>query len=221
MIVTTKKDFEEIEDALKRYNNIILIYCGTCSVTAQCSDEKSVNEMLEHLKNAGKNVVYHQEFKEPCDFRQDLQDWRNVPQEALDKVDVFLILSCGAGLQAMLDLFDRKNIVKPIFMGLNTHGIAETERIGRFHVKCVGCGDCLLNYTGGICPVTSCAKGLMNGPCGGQLDGKCEVGKYEKDCGWILIYERLKKIGRLDLFEQLRPAFNWTDRGHQKSVVFR
>lgn len=221
MIVTTKKNFEEIKDALKGYKNIFLIHCGTCSVTSQTADEKSVQEMVELLKNAGKNVVHVQEFKEPCDFRLDLQDLRNTPPEAIEKTDAYLILACGVGLQAMVDVFDRKKIDKPIFMGLNTHGIAETERIGRFHVKCFGCGDCLLNYTGGICPITSCAKSLMNGPCGGQLDGKCEVGNYEKDCGWILIYERLKKLGRLDLFSQLRPAFNWSDRGHQKSVMFR
>jgi hypothetical protein len=221
MIVTTKKDFEEVEAALKGYDNIILFHCGTCSVTSQTSDEKSVKEMVENLKNAGKNVIHVQEFKEPCDYRLDIQELRDTPQESLEKVDAFLILSCGVGLQAMLDAFDRKNIDKPIFMALNTHGIAETERIGRFHVKCFGCGDCLLNYTGGICPITSCAKSLMNGPCGGQIDGKCEVGNYERDCGWILIYNRLKKIGRLDLFGELRSSFNWSDRGKQKSIVFR
>jgi hypothetical protein len=221
MIVTTKKDLEEIQDALKGYTNIILLHCGTCSVTSQTADEKSVHEMEEKLKDMGKNVVYTQVFDEPCDYRLDLQDLKKIPQEILDKADAFLILSCGVGLQTLLDVFDRKKINKPIFMGLNTHGIAETERIGRFHVKCFGCGDCLLNFTGGICPITSCAKSLMNGPCGGQIDGKCEVGKYERDCGWILIYNRLKSINRLDLFGELRTSFNWSDRGKQKSIIFR
>ena len=108
-----------------------------------------------------------------------------------------------------------------MFIGTNTEFMGMTERIGRFYMRCRGCGDCLLNETGGICPITTCAKSLMNGPCGGMVKGKCEVGNYEKDCGWVLIYERLKQIGRLDLFSKLRDPVDWSESGHQREVVWR
>ncbi len=70
---------------------------------------------------------------------------------------------------------------------------------------CLACGDCILDETGGVCPITRCPKGLLNGPCGGTVKGKCEVGGYEEDCAWTLIYENLKKQGRIELFTKFRP----------------
>ena len=117
---------------------------------------------------------------------------KELNRELIDKSDAVLILSCGAGANALSDLIE-----KPVLIGLNTKFLGTTERIGTFHEYCSMCGNCLLNYTFGICPVTRCPKGLANGPCGGAVYGKCEVDN-EMDCIWVVIYERLEKMNALD-----------------------
>ena len=95
---------------------------------------------------------------------------------------------------------------KPVFPALNTMFMGAQDREGaELYELCSGCGDCVLHLTGGICPITRCAKGLLNGPCGGAVDGKCEVGGYTNDCAWVLIYKKLKSLNRLDLYETFRP----------------
>jgi hypothetical protein len=148
------------------------------------------------------------------------KDLRKIDDE-LKETDAILTLSCGLGVQSIVETLKNKYPHIPVFVSNNTEFMGMTERIGRFYMRCLGCGDCLLNETGGICPITTCAKALMNGPCGGMVEGKCEVGNYEKDCGWVLIYNRLKEIGRLDLFAKLRDARDWSESGHQREVVFR
>ncbi len=102
-------------------------------------------------------------------------------------------LSFGDGVQTVA-----VNVDLPVFPANDTMFLGQVERVGIFHEACKMCGDCILGYTGGICPVTQCAKSLTNGPCGGAKHGKCEVNP-ENDCAWILIYKRLEKLGRLDL----------------------
>jgi hypothetical protein len=155
-----------------------------------------------------------------CDNRVMKQDLRKVDDQ-IKQADAIVTLSCGLGVQSIVTTIEDKYPNKPVLVTNDTQFMGMTERIGRFYMRCLGCGDCLLNETGGICPITTCAKALMNGPCGGMVEGKCEVGKYEKDCGWILIFNRLKTLGRLDLFAKLRDPRDWSDSGHQREVVFR
>ena len=98
-------------------------------------------------------------------------------------------------------------ITKPIIPALDTLFIGVEESAGRFRETCGQCGHCVLGDTAGICPVVSCHKGLLNGPCGGTNDGKCEVDK-EMDCAWTLIHERLKAQERLPLMRAYQPPMN-------------
>jgi len=116
-------------------------------------------------------------------------------------------MACGAGVQTVGNYSDK--IVLP---ALNTLFLGETERLGKFHDMCSACGDCILDETGGICPLTRCAKGLLNGPCGGQVEGMCEVGDYENECAWVQIYDRLKEQDRLDLFTKFRPPRDFSKK---------
>jgi hypothetical protein len=123
----------------------------------------------------------------------------------MDGIEAVLSLACGAGVQTVAELFPEL----PIFPAQNTLFIGTEEREdGTFSERCSACGDCILAETGGICPITRCAKGLLNGPCGGASNGKCEVDP-EKDCAWHLIIERLGKLGRLDALEEIRPPRNF------------
>jgi len=196
LIVTTQKPFDEIGGYLEPYNNIMVVGCGTCATEVQTGGEKQVHEMAERLR--GKWNVEEMVIEAPCDERIARREWRKIQRRGTD-IDALLCLCCGAGVQTLAEVADL-----PCVPGLNTRFIGKVERIGLYYERCRACGECHLGETGGICPVTRCAKGLMNGPCGGMVDGKCEVENYTRDCGWILIWKRLRKIGRVDLFRKTR-----------------
>ncbi len=219
-IITTKKPFEEVLGALKNVNKIGLVSCGSCAAMCQTGGTEGAKEMAEKLEQEGFEVVITIVPEEVCDNRVMMKDFRKIDEE-LGEIDAILTLSCGLGVASITQVLSRKHPDIPVFIGTNTEFMGMTERIGRFYQRCRGCGDCLLNETGGICPITTCAKSLMNGPCGGMVRGKCEVGNYEKDCGWVLIFNRLKDLGRLDLFTKLRDPVDWSESGHQREVVWR
>ena len=98
---------------------------------------------------------------------------------------------------------------KPIYPALNTLFIGKEEEPGHFAEVCAQCGNCVLAYTGGICPVVRCAKGLLNGPCGGSVEGKCEVDP-DTPCAWQLIIDRLAALGQLDQLEEIEPPKDWS-----------
>ncbi|MFX0098117.1 MAG: methylenetetrahydrofolate reductase C-terminal domain-containing protein [Candidatus Hodarchaeota archaeon] len=145
---------------------------------------------------------------EPCDVRLDKKELPKA--DGLVDADAVVVMSCGVGMQtvyeSLLNAKEREKIPKMpyVFVSNDTHFIGQTERIGKFNELCRGCGDCMLNDTGGICPVVRCGKGLMNGPCGGMIDGKCEVKDYTLDCGWALVYQRLKLLDELNAYEKIR-----------------
>jgi len=122
-------------------------------------------------------------------------------EDLINDYDAVISMACGAGVQFLAEMYDSK----PIYPALNTQFIGVAEREGEWSERCRACGDCVLADTGGICPVAICPKGLLNGPCGGTNDGKCELSK-EKDCAWTLIYNRLDKLGKLDNIRKIFPA---------------
>ena len=122
--------------------------------------------------------------------------------------DAILSLGCGEGVQVIAEVFSDKRV----YPANDTKFIGSQDReLDKFSELCSACGECILDKTAGICPITRCAKGLLNGPCGGQLQGKCEVDK-ENDCAWILIWKRLKERGEMDLFNEV-----WMPRDRRKS----
>jgi len=118
---------------------------------------------------------------------------------AMEQAGTVIVMACGLGAQSVIDnLFTKKEII----LSNDTMFMGQVAKDGGFLERCSACGECILDLTGGICPVTRCPKGIMNGPCGGQEKGKCEVDR-EKDCAWILIYKRLKEADRLDRFKKM------------------
>lgn len=219
-IITTKKPFEEVLAAIRDTKKIGIVSCGSCAAMCQTGGEEGAKEMAEKLEKEGFEIKVETVPDEVCDNRVMMKEFRKIDED-LQEVDAILSLSCGLGIASLVKVLSRKYSHIPVFIANNTEFMGMTERIGRFYMRCQGCGDCLLNETGGICPITTCAKSLMNGPCGGMVRGKCEVGNYEKDCGWVLIFNRLKELGRLDLFTKLREPVNWSESGHQREVVWR
>jgi len=200
MIIQKQKAFETILDALGGQQNIFLVGCSDCATTCKTGGEEELAEMKSRLEAAGKTVNGAQVCETAC-LRGEVRSQLSAHKAELDGADAVLVMACGTGAQTVGDQTDL-----PVHPGCDSLFIGEVIRQGKFTEKCSACGACILEETGGICPVTRCSKGLMNGPCGGyNADGKCEVDP-EKDCAWILIYERLRERGQLDKLRKMQPA---------------
>jgi len=215
MIVTKKKPIEEILKFLGASSRIFIIGCGDCAAACKTGGEKEVIEMKAELEANGKIVTGWAIPDSPCVASQiKLQFAKN--KKAVDDAEVFLVLSCGLGAQSVLEN-DRNK--RPVYIGCDTMFGSILDATGHgFFERCAMCGECMLNITGGICPVTRCAKGLLNGPCGGSNKGKCEVDK-DKDCGWILIYNRLKDLNKLDDLKKIKPAKDHSKVTRPREIV--
>jgi ferredoxin len=206
MLYTQNKPVEEVLESLGKEKNILLLACNGCAEVCETGGQKALDEMNAELRKAGKNITGEILVDFLCNkilIASRLAQERDKLREA----DSVLALTCGVGVQAVAKVVDK--VVHP---GANTVSLGGLQGLWPSDERCEACGDCALDYTGGICPITSCAKQLLNGPCGGTNEGKCEVDP-EKDCGWHKIYERLEKIGRLDNLEKLRSA-----RDHSKML---
>lgn len=212
MIITKKKPLEEVLEMAQPYDRVFIIGCGTCSTSCQTGGENEVAEMADRL---GEKVIGTAIVEEPCDRRINRRDLKQ-SKEILKEADAVLVLSCGSGVQTLADFTG-----KVVLPGLDTCFIGEIERIGKYYDRCRACGDCILDETGGICPITRCAKALLNGPCGGQVEGKCEVGEYENDCAWVIIWKRLKEQDRLDKFMTFRPPRDYSKKVMLTEVIFK
>lgn len=199
MIITEKKPIEEILESLKGYQKIFLVGCGECSTTCKTGGEPELKEMKALLEQNGKTVTGMCMPSAPCIAPQAKAELAK-NMKALRESEAFLVLACGLGTQSVKDN-DRLGLA--IFPALNTIFGAVMDSQGNFLEKCSLCGECVLDVTGGICPVTLCAKGLLNGPCGGMNKGKCEVDK-DKDCAWVLIYQELEKRKKLNQIKEIQ-----------------
>ncbi|MCX8177072.1 MAG: methylenetetrahydrofolate reductase C-terminal domain-containing protein [Candidatus Bathyarchaeota archaeon] len=212
MIVTKEKPVEEILEYLAPYKNVLVLGCDGCTQPPRGLKQAKMYAML--IEMAAK--LRHKDIKcraATVAMQCDNYLCSSTVHPQLEGVDAVLSLACGIGVQTFAEVFPDV----PVYPGQDTVFAGSQEREnGKLYERCKACGDCLLGETGGICPVTACAKGLMNGPCGGCVEGKCEVPyeirdekgevikMIERDCAWCRIYERLKKLGRLDLYRKYR-----------------
>jgi len=206
MLYTENKPIGEVLESLGAESNIFLLGCNGCAEACETGGEKALLAMKAELEKAGKKITSTCLIDFLCNKM--LVATRLARQmDKLQQSDSILVLTCGIGVQAVSKVVDK--VVHP---AANTVSLGSLQGLWPSDERCQACGDCALDYTGGICPVTFCAKSLLNGPCGGAKDGKCEVDK-EKDCGWQLIYERLQKVGRLENLKKVRTA-----RDHSKML---
>jgi len=199
MLYTENKPIEEILQSLGKEKNIFLLGCNGCAEACQTGGQEALSAMKAELEKAGKKVTGVCLVDFLCN-KMLVTTRLSRHMDMLQKSDSILILTCGIGVQAVSKIVDK--VVHP---AANTVSLGGLQGLWPSDERCQACGDCALDYTGGICPVTFCAKSLLNGPCGGAKDGKCEVDS-EKDCGWQLIYERLQKVGRLKNLKKVRSA---------------
>lgn len=204
MIVGEQKPIAEIKESITPYNRILILGCGTCVKTCFAGGEDEVATLASALRLAFKKDGREIELEELTIERQCEDEFIQEAASAIARNDAVLSLGCGAGVQDIAKRFEKI----PVLPGLNTTFIGILEKQGLFTEECLGCGDCQLAIFGGICPITRCSKKLLNGPCGGSMDGKCEVNP-DIDCAWQQIIDKLKALGQLDNLRKYIPPKNW------------
>jgi ferredoxin len=216
MIVADKKPIEEIIDEVKDFQKLLIAGCNECVTVCEAGGKKEVGIMASALRmyfmNEGKKVdIDEVTLERQCDHEY-LEEIR----DRIDQYDAILSLACGVGVQFMAE----KYFSTPVLPGVNTCFMGAAEERGVWSERCQGCGQCILGKTAGICPISRCAKRLLNGPCGGSTKGKCEISK-DLDCAWQIIIDRLKELDRFDEYEQIMPIKDWsTERaGGPRKVV--
>ncbi len=216
MIITEQKPIQEILDSLKGYDKVFLIGCGECATVCKTGGEAEVAQMKKLLKENGKVVTGFVIPQAPCIASQVKTELAK-NMKALREAEAILILACGLGVQSVKANDRLGHVVMP---GCNTEFLGIVDAKGDLYERCSACGECVLGVTAGICPVSLCPKGLLNGPCGGADKGKCEVDK-DKDCTWVLIYKELEKQKQLAEFKKIKPPkdFKKTTRPRSRVLV--
>ncbi len=205
MIITRQKELKEILKNLGDDRKIFIVGCGECAATCQTGGEKEVLRIKEILQDEGKVVTGWVVPDAPCVASQ-IRVALAKSKKALREADSILVLACGLGIQSVKEN-DREG--KIVHTGCDTLFMGEIDKDGVFLERCSACGECILEETGNICPITRCPKGLVNGPCGGADKGKCEVDK-DRDCVWTLIYNALNEQKRLYLLKDIRPPKDYS-----------
>lgn len=204
MIIAEQKDLETIASMLEGHSDILVAGCRSCVAICLAGGEREVATLSEalRLRSALQGSGWY--ISETTLERACEKEWAEGIAPLAEGKDAILCLACGVGAQVLQEMYPQVRVVP----GLNTSNMGAPEEQGIYLEKCGGCGDCVLHLTGGVCPVARCSKSLMNGPCGGSQDGRCEVDK-DIPCGWDQIYQSLKRLGRLDLMEVNIPPKNW------------
>jgi len=217
VIVAEQKPIEEIRREIAPYEKVLILGCGTCMTVCGAGGEHEVSFLHSALRLAeargGDGVHAFSEFtvKRQCDL-----EFLDALAGRVDEADAVLSLGCGIGVQALAERFPDL----PVLPGVNTSFMGAAREWGVWDERCGACGDCRLAETAGICPITRCTKGILNGPCAGTKNGKCEANK-EMDCAWILIYERLERLHQLDSMKRYYPPRNFRTIPRPKRIVNR
>ena len=218
MIGQVQKPLEEILGYLEGKERVFIYGCGGCATVFRTGGEPEVKAMAEALTAHGKEITaaVAPPFGEFTCYAPWSKERLSKHRRALEECDAILMLTCGDGLQVVREIVEEFGLLKPIYPGTNPIGHMGGGP-ALFKEKCQQCGECELGRTAGICPLTQCPKGLLNGPCGGYRIGKCEVNP-ERDCAWVLIYRRLKELGELERMKEIMGPKDWSKLTRPRKV---
>jgi ferredoxin len=212
MIVAEQKPLAEIKAMLAdhqstglRKGKTLVVGCGTCVTVCFAGGEKEVGILASALRMATRLDGDGMDFDEITVQRQCEWEYIDPLADRLDDYDAILSLGCGVGVQTLAERFPSKRVLP----GLNTTFMGLPIEQGVWEERCQACGNCILDLTGGICPIARCSKQLLNGPCGGSQNGECEINP-ETPCAWQLIWERMSALGLLDRLMEVQPAKDWS-----------
>jgi len=209
MIVGEQKPLAEIKQMLVGFRKVLVVGCGTCVTVCMAGGEKEVGILASALRMSTRLDGNAIECDEATVQRQCEWEYIDPLGSRLANYDAVLSLACGIGVQTLVQRFPNVWVVP----GLNTTFLGMPPEQGVWEERCQACGECILDKTGGICPIARCSKQLLNGPCGGSQNGVCEVNP-QTPCAWQLIYERMSAMGRLEHLLEIQPPKNWSAARH-------
>jgi ferredoxin len=221
MIAGDLKPIEEIEASIGDRSRVLILGCRGCVTVCNTGGEKEVGVLASQLRIASQARGEQRDIGEATIERQCDFEYIESVLPQIEDADVVVSLACGAGVQHVAEASVGLKRPVPVVPGINTTFLGAALEQGEWAERCQGCGDCVLEITGGICPIARCSKSLLNGPCGGSSGGKCEINPAV-DCAWQLIYDRLAALGKLENMTRVLPARNWStsrDGGPRKRVV--
>jgi len=207
MITAEQKEIKAIKEMIKPYKKILVLGCGSCVAECAAGGEKETMALASTLRMSAKMEGQDVLIKDMTLDRQCVKEFIIQLDDVIDKYDAVLSLGCGAGVQAVAEMYPEI----PIIPALNTEFLGETRDQGYWVENCLGCGDCMLYFFGGVCPLARCSKQLLNGPCGGSREGVCEINP-EVPCAWQKIVDKLDRFGALGRLEMIYPPKDWSKK---------
>jgi ferredoxin len=204
MIIAEQKSLQEIKQLVGSAKNVLVVGCGTCVTVCFAGGSREAAILAASLRMASKLEGGPKAVSDVTVQRQCEWEYLDGIAEQVKEADLVVSLGCGIGVQAIAEHFPQAWVVP----ALNTSFLGLPTEQGIWMERCAACGDCILGLTGGICPIARCSKSLLNGPCGGSVDGHCEIDP-EVPCAWQLIYDRLSSMGKLKFMTEIQPAKNW------------
>ncbi|DAC73007.1 MAG TPA: 5,10-methylenetetrahydrofolate reductase [Thermoplasmata archaeon] len=212
MIITKQKNIEQILQILGT-GPVFLVGCSECATLCHTGGKYEILAMKKTLEQRNIPVSGYVILDPACHLQNDKRMLKDYGKE-LDKTMKILVFSCGNGAQTVAEIFSEKEIIT----GNDTLFLGEISHANEFNKRCMLCGECLLDLFGGLCPVSQCPKSMLNGPCGGSSDGKCEVGS-QLECVWDRIYQGLKKQGNLKALSIIQKPKDWSKAGELKRRI--
>ncbi len=205
MIIAEQKPISEIAELVDNYDSLLLLGCGGCVTVCLSGGEKETQILASALRIKRRIEGRPIEIVTSTITRQCDPEFIDSLQDLVKDFDVVVSLACGVGPQYLAERYQDKYIVP----AMNTKFAGGSKKHGVWEERCGLCGDCILHLTGGICPVIRCSKSILNGPCGGSQNGRCEIDK-DTDCAWQLIHDRMKALGQLELLKKVMPLKDWS-----------
>jgi len=212
MIITEQKEFEYLLECIDK-NPVFIVGCSECATICHTGGEEEVLLMKENLEKEKIKVTGWVILDPACHFLNDKRLLKKHKDE-VDKAKKILVLACGNGVQTVSEIIRDADVIS----GTNTLFLGEIKRLNDFQKRCTLCGDCIQDVFDGVCPVSRCPKSMLNGPCGGSIDGKCEVDD-SIDCVWDIIYRRLKEKGQLDRLKKIKEPKDWSKSGVMRRTL--
>lgn len=207
MITAEQKPMDEIREMVAPYKKILAVGCASCVAECAAGGEKETGALASALRMACKMAGDEKIIHEKTLDRQCVKDFVVQLDDIVRDYDAILSLGCGAGVQAVAEMYNEV----PVIPALNTEFLGETKEQGLWIENCLGCGDCMLYFFGGVCPLARCSKHLLNGPCGGSQGGKCEVDPGVP-CAWQAIIDRLSSFKALERLDMIYPPKDWSKK---------
>jgi len=212
MIITKQKDFNELLSSIGK-EPVFIIGCSECATICHTGGEKEVLEMKGALEGENIPVTGWVILEPACHLQNDKRILRKYKDE-VNKANKILVLACGNGIQTVSEIIENADVIA----GNDTLFLGEIKHANEFEKRCNMCGDCIEDLFGGFCPVSRCPKSMLNGPCGGSIDGKCEIDS-NIDCVWDLIYKRLKEKKQLQLLKIIQEPKDWSKSTETRRVL--